>query len=156
MGLLDTIGGLAGQMGHLQHDGGNPRAALLQAVLGMLMHGNEPGGLGGSGGLGGLGGLIQRFQTAGLGDAAASWIGTGSNVPLSPDQVKSALGDGPLRTLADHAGLDEDTAATHLSELLPQMVDRLTPAGHLPPDGVHENGMAGALGVLGQLFGGKA
>ena len=155
MGLLDTIGGLAGHMGNQPNDGSNPRAALVQAVLGMLMHGNEPGGLGGSGGLGGLGGLIQRFQTAGLGDAAASWIGTGSNLPLTADQVRAALGDGPLRTLAEHAGVDEDEAASHLSDLLPQMVDRLTPQGQVPAEGVHEDGLAGAIAVLGQLFGNK-
>ncbi len=155
MGLLDTIGGLAGQFGNLQGNA-NPRAALVQAVLGMLVHGNEPGGLGGSGGLGGLGGLLQRFQNAGLGDAVASWVGTGANQPVSPDQIKSALGDGPLRTLAEHAGLDEDDTASHLSGLLPQLIDRLTPQGQLPANGVHEDGLAGAADMLGQLFGNKA
>lgn len=154
MGLLDTIGGLAGQFGNTQGSA-NPRAALVQAVLGMLVHGNEPGGLGGSGGLGGLGGLLKRFQNAGLGDAVASWIGNGSNLPVSPDQIKSALGDGPLRTLAEHAGLSEDDAATHLSGLLPQMIDKLTPQGQLPANGIHEGGLAGAADVLGQFFGHK-
>ncbi len=151
MGLLDTIGGLAGQFENAQGSA-NPRASLVQAVLGMLVHGNEPGGLGGSGGLGGLGGLLQRFQSAGLGDAVASWVGTGSNLPVSADQIKSALGDGPLRTLAEHAGLSEDDAASHLSRLLPQMIDKLTPQGQLPANGVHEGGLAGAADVLGQFF----
>ena len=157
MGLLDNLGGLAGQLGGLQgmNAGGNPKAALLQAVLGMLVHGNEPGGLGGSGGIGGLGGLLQRFQGAGMGDAVASWMGNGANAPLSPDQVKSALGDGPLRTLAEHAGLDENEAATHLSGLLPQLVDKLTPNGQLPQNGVHEGGIAGAMEALGGLFGNR-
>ena len=160
MGLLDTIGGLAGQFGNTQGSA-NPKAALVQAVLGMLVHGNEPGGLGGSGGLGGLGGLLQRFQNAGLGDAAASWVGTGSNLPVSADQIKSALSgggpldEGPLRTLAEHAGLSEDDAASHLSSLLPQLIDKLTPQGQLPANGVHEGGLAGAVDVLGQLFGHK-
>ncbi len=154
MGLLDTIGGLAEQFGNPQA-GGNPKAALVQAVLGMLVHGNEPGGLGGSGGLGGLGGLLQRFQSAGLGNAVASWVGTGSNLPVSADQIKSALGDGPLRTLAEHAGMSEDDAASHLSGLLPQMIDKLTPQGQLPANGIHEGGLAGAVDVLGQLFGHK-
>ena len=157
MGLLDTIGGLAGQFGNLQASG-NPKAALVQAVLGMLVHGNEPGGLGGSGGLGGLGGLLQRFQSAGLGDAAASWVGAGNNIPVSADQIKSALGgggEGPLRTLAEHAGLSEDDAASHLSGLLPQMIDKLTPQGQLPANGIHEGGLAGAVDMLGQLFGNK-
>lgn len=155
MGLLDNLGGLASGLGGLQgmNTAGNPKAALIQAVLGMLVHGNQPGGLGGSGGLGGLGGLLQRFQGIGLGEAAASWMGPGANTPVSPDQVKSALGDGPLRTLAEHAGVDEDEAASHLSELLPDMVDRLTPDGQLPDDGVHPGGVDGAIDALGHLFG---
>ena len=157
MGLLDNLGGLAGQLGGLQgtNTSGDPKAALLQAVLGMLVHGNEPGGLGGSGGIGGLGGLLQRFQGAGLGDAVASWVGNGANQPVSPDQVKSALGDGPLRTLAEHAGLDEDEAATHLSTMLPQMVDKLTPNGQPPAAGLPEGGLVGALESLGGLFGNR-
>ena len=127
MGLLD-LGGPTGldMQGSTTAD---PESALVQAVLGMLVHGNEPGGLGGSGGLGGLAGLLQRFQGAGLGDAVGSWVGGGADQPVSPDQVKSALGDGPLRTLAEHAGLDEDEAAAHLAGLLPPLVDRLTPDG---------------------------
>ena len=157
MGLLDNLGGLASQLGGLQNGNtsGDPKAALVQAVLGMLVHGNEPGGLGGSGGLGGLGGLLSRFQGAGLGDAVASWVGTGANQPVSADQIKSALGDGPLRTLADNAGLDEETAASHLSSLLPQLVDKLTPNGQVPASGVHEGGIAGALESLSGLFGNK-
>ena len=154
MGLLDDLGGLAGQLGGQQDTaGGDPKAALVQAVLGMLVHGNEPGGLGGSGGLGGLGGLLQRFQGAGLGSAVASWLGAGPNAPVSPDDVKSALGDGPLRTLAEHAGLGEDEAAGHLSTLLPQLIDKLTPNGQLPSNGLHEGGMSGALDAIGHLFG---
>ena len=82
MGLLDNLGGLAGQLENL---GGpaNPKAALVEGVLGMLVHGNEPGGLGGSGGLGGLGGLLQRFQSAGLGPQVASWVGSGANASVS-------------------------------------------------------------------------
>lgn len=153
MGLLDNLGGLAGLGGPQTNTAGDPKAALVQAVLGMLVHGNEPGGLGGAGGLGGLGGLLQRFQGAGLGDAVASWLGNGPNAPVSPAQVRTALGDGPLRTLAEHAGLDENEAAGHLSGLLPQLIDKLTPNGQLPSNGLHEDGMTGAIEALGHLFG---
>jgi len=151
MGLLDNLGGLAGQLESL---GGpaNPKAALVEGVLGMLVHGNEPGGLGGSGGLGGLGGLLQRFQNSGLGPQVASWVGTGANASVSGDQIRQALGDGPLRTLAEHAGLDEDQAAAHLSTLLPSIVDRLTPNGEIPPAGVPASGLAGTFESLSHLF----
>lgn len=153
MGLLDNVGAA---LGGVQGEGtGDPKAALVQAVLGMLMHGNQPGGLGGSGGLGGLAGLLQRFQGIGLGDAVASWIGSGANTPVSGDQVRAALGDGPLRLLAEHAGLGEDEAASHLSGLLPQIVDRLTPDGRIPDgadDQLHPGGIVGALEAMGHLF----
>lgn len=154
MGLLDNLGGLAG-LGGLQgmNIAGNPKAALIQGVLGMLARGNQTGGFGG---LGGLGGLLQRFKGAGLGGAADSWVGTGANQPVSPDQVRSALGDGQLSSLAQHAGVSEDDAASHLSGLLPQLVDRLTPNGQLPPDGtLHSGGMSGAIEALGHLLGGR-
>lgn len=157
MGLLDNLGGLvselSGQPGAASSaPPGDAKAALVQAVLGMLVHGNEPGGLGGAGGFGGLGGLLQRFQDSGLGPQVASWIGSGANQPITAEQVKSALGDGPLRTLAEHVGLDENEAAAHLSGLLPQLVDHLTPNGQVSEAGMTESGIAGALTSLGHLF----
>ena len=155
MGLLDNLAGqLAGSQGATS--AGNPKAALVQAVLGMLVHGNEPGGLGGAGGFGGLPGLLQRFQNAGLGTQVASWLGSGPNLPVSPDQVKTALtdqaDDGPLRTLAEHSGLDENEVASHLSGMLPQLIDHLTPNGQVQA-GLPEGGIAGAMASLGHLFG---
>lgn len=152
MGLLDTIGSIAGQMG----SGGGAKAQLMQAVLGMLVHGNEPGGLGGSGGLGGLGGLLQRFQTAGLGDQVASWIGSGANQSVSADQIKAALSGGPLQALAEHAGIDEDEAASHLSTMLPQMVDRLTPQGQVSDAPLQANNLGDVMSTFNNLFGNKA
>ncbi len=154
MGLLDNLGALAGQLGNGQQGstGNDPKAALVEAVLGMLVHGNEPGGLGGSGGIGGLGGLLQRFQNAGLGDAVASWVGTGANLPVSANDVKTALSAGLLRTLAEHAGIDEDQVASHLSGILPQLVDKLTPNGQVPPAGVPLGGVADLMGSLSHLF----
>jgi uncharacterized protein YidB (DUF937 family) len=152
MGLLDNLSTLTQSLGGAQDPQANPRGALVQAVLGMLVHGNEPGGLGGSGGLGGLGGLVQRFETAGLGPQVASWIGTGQNLPISMDQVKAALSDGPLHTLAEHLGIDENEVASHLSGVLPEIVDKLTPAGQVPAAGTPEGGIPGALEALGHLF----
>ncbi len=155
MGLLDNLGAIAGQFGGVQGAAGtaDPKAALVQSVLGMLVHGNQPGGLGGSGGIGGLGGLVQRFESAGLGSQVASWVGNGANATISGDQIKAALGDGPLRALAEHAGLNEDEVAAHLSSLLPQLVDQLTPNGQVPPAGsIAENTLAGAVESFSHLF----
>lgn len=134
MGLLDSLGGLASQATQGQTGGG--QAGLVQAVLGML-------GRSGGGGLGGLGGLVQQFEQAGLGQTIQSWIGNGQNLPISADQLKQVLGHGKLAELAQSAGLSHDDAANHLSQVLPGLVDNLTPNGQLP-----SGGLDGALSAL--------
>jgi uncharacterized protein YidB (DUF937 family) len=61
-----------------------------------------------------------------------SWVSTGQNLPISPDQVTQAFGPGRLGELAAAAGMSHEEVAGHLSELLPHVVDGLTPGGSLP------------------------
>ena len=144
MGLLDSILGMVsgGQSG----GGGN--AALLNAVLGMLANSGQGGaGAGAAGGplsgLGGLGGLIGKFQQAGLGDVMSSWTGTGQNQPISPDQLHNTLGADLIGSLAGQLGMSHGDVASQLSQLLPQVIDRLTPNGQVP---------SGNLGSASDLF----
>lgn len=128
-----------GMLGGDQQPGGNPKAQLLQAAIQMLA--NNQGG--------GLQGMLGAFQNAGLGDALASWIGTGQNLPVSGEQIQQALGDGgQLQQLAQAAGLSEGDAAGHLSEMLPGLIDKLTPNGTMP-----QGGMGDLAGMLGQFLG---
>ena len=162
MGLLDNVIGSLGGQGQ----DGRPglQAQLIQALLQMLMAprgsaagpgagfgpaGGAAGGFGGAGGLGGLGGLIAMLQQAGLGDAAASWVSRGENHSVSPDQVRAAFGDERMDELAARLGLGTPQVASELSQVLPQVVDRMTPDGRVPDDG----GMPD-LGSLGDLLGG--
>lgn len=132
MGLLDiALGALSGNA--QQPD--DPKAALLQAAVSMLTNG------------GGLQGLMGSLQNAGLSDALASWIGTGQNMPVSGEQIQQALGNGgQLEQLAQASGLSNGDAAGHLSEMLPGLIDKITPNGELPQGGLG--------GILGQLLGG--
>jgi uncharacterized protein YidB (DUF937 family) len=82
--------------------------------------------------LGGLGGLLNKLQQGGLGNAANSWVGSGQNQPASPGQLGSALGPNILKTLAQQSGLSEDELTKQLSQVLPRLVDKLTPNGRLP------------------------
>jgi uncharacterized protein YidB (DUF937 family) len=87
----------------------------------------------GAGGLlSGLGGLLSRFQQNGQGDVINSWIGGGQNQPISPSQLGTALGPDIIKALAQRTGLSEEEIASHLSQLLPGVVDKLTPNGRLP------------------------
>lgn len=131
MGLLDSvIGALGGAQGSGQGD-------ALQAIIAMLAQGNGPGG-------GGLGGLVQQFERGGLGDLIGSWVGTGQNLPISPTQLQDVLGSDLLSQFAQQLGLSQGQAADQLSQLLPQVVDKLTPGGQLPD--------AGGLGDLGSVL----
>ena len=151
MGLLDSvIGALAGGTSGNATGGGGGQAALINIVLGMLT--NRGGAGAGAGGMGGLGDLLTKFQQAGLGEAASSWVGTGENLPVSPDQVEGALGSDLLSQIARQIGLPQGETAGQLSELLPQVVDRMTPTGRVPEGGIGADEIAGFEG-LGDLLG---
>jgi uncharacterized protein YidB (DUF937 family) len=131
--------------------GGNIGRPLLLALLGLLASGALFRG-GGSGGpastgsqpaqpasdegagglLGGLGGLLGKLQKGGLGSEAGSWIGSGQNQPVSPGQLGSALGSDIIKALAQRSGLSEEDLTRQLSQVLPGLVDKLTPNGRLP------------------------
>jgi uncharacterized protein YidB (DUF937 family) len=81
---------------------------------------------------GGLGGLLKQFQQAGFGDAINSWVNTGPNKSVAPAQVSDALGPEVIDTLSQRTGLPRDQVASILSQVLPQIVDQLTPEGRLP------------------------
>lgn len=118
MGLLDQIGGM---LGGSQQQGG---AGDILAVAQHLLEQN-----------GGVQGLVQKFQQGGLGDAVASWVGTGQNLPVSADQIKQVLGSGQLNEIAGKLGLDPSQLSTQLAQHLPGLVDKLTPNGQVPQGG---------------------
>jgi uncharacterized protein YidB (DUF937 family) len=82
--------------------------------------------------LGGLGGLLKRFQQKGLGDAINSWIKTGPNKSIAPDQISNALGPDVINALSQRTGLSKEQIGQILSQVLPNTVDQLTPEGRLP------------------------
>ena len=81
---------------------------------------------------GGLQGVVGEFEKNGLGPTVRSWVGTGPNQPISPEDVHKALGPDLLRQLAEKSGLSEQDLAQKLSHVLPQAVDKLTPNGTIP------------------------
>ena len=145
MGLLDSVlGSVMGNMaGGRQRDGAG--ADILMQVVGGLLN------QGGGGAGGGLGALLEQFQKGGLGDVAASWVGTGQNLPISAEQLQSVLGGDQIGALAQQAGLSQGDLMGQLAQMLPQVVDRLTPNGQLPAGG--EADLSGMLSsVLGGLM----
>src|SRR5215469_30275 len=82
--------------------------------------------------LGGLGGLLNKLEQGGLGDQTKSWVGSGQNQSVSPSQLGSALGPSILKTVSQLTGLSEDDLTKQLSQVLPGVVNGLTPNGRLP------------------------
>jgi uncharacterized protein YidB (DUF937 family) len=134
MGLLGQI--IGGALASRAASGrSSPIASALMALLAMRA--------GGSGALmGGLGGLIERFRQNGHGDTINSWIGSGPNRPIEPRQLGEAIGPDNVRELERRTGMPQNDLLTQLSQLLPGIVDRLTPGGRLPrnEDLVDEDG----------------
>ena len=86
------------------------------------------------GGEGGLGDLIDRFRQGGLEDIIKSWIGTGPNKAVSPNQLHQALGAETIDRLSEETGLPRDDLLSQLSRALPEVIDKLTPDGKLPKE----------------------
>jgi len=128
--------------------GGSVAKPLMIALLGLLASGTlfkgstvqgpaakppqTPAGEGGGGLLDGLGGLLKQFEQGGLGNVAKSWIGTGPNQPVSPGQLGTVLGPNVIKVLAQQSGMSEEELTAKLSQVLPGVVDKLTPHGRLP------------------------
>ncbi len=140
MGLLDSVlGSVMGQMGQ---QGSAGTAGGLGAVLGEL--------LANDGAHGGLGGLVEKFNQAGMGEVIGSWIGKGQNLPITAEQIQDVLGSGAIGGIAAKLGLDPAQVSGQLSEMLPGLIDKLTPHGQAPEGGL---GNAGDLfGMLGGLM----
>ena len=118
MGLLDSmLGGVAGQL--LGGAGGGQNNPVLSAVM-MLLQQN-----------GGLGNVIAQFEQHGLGAHAASWVGTGANQSISGDQLAQVFGSGAIGQIAAQLGMDHGQASGALAQLLPEVINQLTPQGQV-------------------------
>jgi uncharacterized protein YidB (DUF937 family) len=144
MGLLDGVigsvlknqglGAIFGEM--------NPQyAGLLTHLIEIV---NSPQ-------VGGIGGLVAHLQKGGLGGVVNSWIGTGANQQVTGEQLQSALPADLVAQLSARTGLDAEQVAHGLAQVLPKLVDLVSPDGNLP----HESSLQETLGGLLSAFGGK-
>jgi uncharacterized protein YidB (DUF937 family) len=110
--------------------GGGSGGGLGGGLGGLLgdRRGEAPGGFLNSG----LGEMLERFQQAGQGAAAQSWVNQGPNQEIAPQQLEQAIGPDVLSTLARRTGLSREELLSRLSRELPQAVDRYTPDGRMP------------------------
>jgi len=131
MGLLDDVVNAASGG---QGQSNNP---MVGQVLDMIK--NHPGG---------ITGLVESFHQNGLGGIISSWIGTGQNQPISGDQLQAVLGSSQVANLAAKLGMSPDQAKSAISQILPQVVDKLSPQGQLPQGGMLDTAMGMLKGKL--------
>ena len=173
-GLISNVLGSA--MGDGAQSGNNPLGSLLGTLASSLggnqgaspsaMPGAIPAavpaarpGMGGvaAGGLlaaamslvqqqGGISGLLDKFRQSGLGQHADSWVGSGPNLPVTGAQVNQALGSGALNDIAANLGIPVGQASSTMAQLLPELVNQLTPNGQVPAN--HSSLLADGLKML--------
>lgn len=155
MGLLDSI---LGSFGSTNASGSSSTSPLVKALLVLLAAKAVSSHFGGSStapsapsgstadaqpsgriesgmmaGLPSLDSILDRLRGSGHEDAVKSWIGPGENKPLPPQEVPQALGPEAIDQLQKQTGLPRSELLQQVSQLLPQIVDKLTPDGRLPP-----------------------
>ena len=121
MGLLDDLLAAAEDKGSAPA-ANSTQSAILQHVLSSVLGGRS----------GGLQGLLDKLKSGGLEAAVASWVSTAANKPVTGAQVQAALGDKWTQQLATKFGITPDQAAAYLSQILPEVVNHLTPNGTVP------------------------
>lgn len=80
--------------------------------------------------------IVNTLKEKGLKDTVSSWVGTGENHPINPDKIKEALGVNKIEELAAQAKMKASEVPQALSNLLPQIIDKLTPDGKEPENGI--------------------
>jgi len=121
MGMLDGIlGSLLGGAGSGMQGGMQAQNPLLQVALQILQQN------------GGIEGVLDKFRQGGYGDQAASWQGTGQNIPISGAALQEVLGSGAIGQIAQQLGLSHGETAGGLAQMLPHVIDRMTPQGDVP------------------------
>ena len=118
MGILD---GILGRLGGLS-GGGAQQKNLVNSVMELV---NNPQ-------LGGLAGIVSKFESSGLSQLVQSWVSTGKNLPATAQQIEQGLGLERIAGLAQSLGLTPDVVKAKLAEILPQVIDKLTPDGVVP------------------------
>jgi uncharacterized protein YidB (DUF937 family) len=131
MGMLDGL--LGNALGGLLRSDGQ-QSPLLQMALQLLQQN------------GGIQGVLDKFRQAGYADQAASWQGTGQNMPIEGSALQQVLGSGAIGQIAQELGMSHADAAGGLAQMLPQLIDKFTPNGQVP--GNDNDVVARALALL--------
>ena len=119
---MSFLEGILGQVSGMLGGTSTAPSGLIGSVLNMV-NTSQPGG---------LTGLVQQFKDKGLGETVQSWVSTGPNQPITAQQIQQVLGNQQLQQLAAQHGINVQEVSQHLAQILPAVVDKLTPNGTIP------------------------
>ena len=121
-------------------------SGFIGQILGNMMGGQQAGQPAAIAGIlqqllaangGGVASVVSRFEAAGLGSNAQSWVSTGENQPVSADQIGKVFSPEQINAWSTQAGTTPDKLCAVLAEALPHAVDHVTPGGQVPaPDAI--------------------
>jgi uncharacterized protein YidB (DUF937 family) len=132
---LKGKGKLADMLGTNQAGANQAGANQAGTNAGGVPTGGGLGGMLGGGALGaGLKDLLDRFRQNGQDDKVQSWVSTGANKSIAPNEIEQALGEERIQWLIEQTGMPREQLLEGLSGELPQAIDKLTPDGRLPTD----------------------
>jgi uncharacterized protein YidB (DUF937 family) len=131
----NTQSGQPGQHGQQGQGGGSAITPMLLMLVLQLVQKS-----------GGLTAILDRLRKSGLNQQADSWVSTGNNLPVSGQQISQALGPGMMDQLGAQTGLDSSQLGDALAQLLPTLVNQMTPDGQVPSD--HEQVISDGLAAL--------
>jgi uncharacterized protein YidB (DUF937 family) len=117
--MSGLLGALLGQLTGAEQGSAEGTHSALQDTLGL----NQPGG---------IAALVEQFTSNGMAEHVQSWIGNGSNLPITAEQVQQVLSNDQVKALVQRTGLSTDTLLPLVAKLLPHAVDQATPGGAPP------------------------
>ena len=158
-GGLGNLGGLGGVLGNVLGGGsaqdngeqqgaglgglGGGKGAMLAMLLPLAMQWVQRSG--------GLGAVLQKFQQKGYSQQASSWVSTGDNQPVDAQAVTDVMGSGELSQLSRQLGVSQEEVADGMAQIMPHVVNHLTPTGEVPPDA--DDVLGAGLASIEQMFG---
>ncbi len=117
---------------------------ITDALSGLIS--NEEGGLD-------ISNILSSLTDGNLGGIISSWVGDGENESVDGGVLSSILGSDQISAFAEKLGIDADTAAEGLSDVVPNMVDKATGDGASILDSV--GGVDGLMDMANKFFGSK-
>ena len=124
--LGSVLAGMAGRRAAAGRRMGGGRGALLAMLLPVALQWVQRNG--------GLGAVLRRVQDRGYHRQARSWVSTGDNEVIDAQAVREVVGDDELARVSQHLGVPREEVQQGFAEILPEMVNQLTPDGQLRPE----------------------